>query len=122
MHSIYHERLTSKQKRKRWQKIIDEYRESGLSQSHFAKAQGLKPEQLSYYYRQLKDNGLSTTLTTAATFIPIALKDTVPVPVASSFILQINNNLQLTIPNQFDANSLSRLLQVLEGKHVNLTL
>ena len=43
-----------KQKRKYWRVIIDEFEQSGLSQTQFAKEKGLNNHQISYWLKKFK--------------------------------------------------------------------
>lgn len=96
-------------KRAAWNKIIEDYQGSGLSQNKYCEQNNLKKDHLAYYlskYRRAKAQNQ------AATFLPIQLGSTE----SSNFILSIGGGIELQIPSAVSAEQLTTVLVKLRDK------
>jgi len=86
--------------------LLAELKKSGLSVSAFARARGLKPQQLYVARRRRKRKKVP-----APVFDPVRIIGATEAPVL--FQLKLASGLKLTIPTDFDSSALRRLLKIL---------
>lgn len=98
------------QRRDKWQRIIEEYLQSGISQKAFCEQRGLSLPQLVYYYGKFKP---SKSTTANASFVPVKVAVHDKAPVASEIKLSLPNGFQCSFPSHTEATQIKRLIEVL---------
>lgn len=93
-----------KRTREQWLSLFEAYRQSGLSQARFCKAQGLCPKYFSLRRRQLTGNAEQ------ATFVRVQRPTPAPLPSAVEWRLQVGQ-VQVRVLNA----PLDQLLGLLKG-------
>ncbi len=94
-----------------WAKLVRQWRESGLSADAFASTRGVKSKTLQWWAWNLGDRqaGLSR---------PIEVVEVVhATAVAERFEIHLANGRCIGVPPTFDAESLARLLPIVEATH-----
>jgi hypothetical protein len=107
--------------------ILEEFRQSGLTQREFAESRDFAVSSLVFWLRQerLQGNAQAPAKEPSAPVpawvqaVPVPEPEPLPRPAPSSqskpFHLRLPNGLRLRIPADFDAASLRRLLKALEA-------
>lgn len=90
-------------KRREWQKHIDGWERSGLSQRRYCAREGLELKSFGYWRRQMKEKREKV-----GEFVEIVARS------EERFELELSGGRRLRVPEQFDAKSLQRLLEVLD--------
>ncbi len=98
------------QRRDKWQRIIEEYLQSGISQKAFCEQRNLSLPKLVYYYGKFK---ASKAPTASASFVPVKVAAHDKTQVASEIKLSLPNGFQCSFPSHTDATQLKRLIEVL---------
>jgi len=93
-------------KQKYWQRHIEKWSQSGLSQAAYCKEYKLKIKSFTYFKSRLKKKNLPVQ------FVQVPVE---PVRVPSFLKLNIGSSFQIDIPDGFSQNSLTQILQVLRG-------
>ncbi len=100
------------EKRRRWEKHIEAWEESGITQTEYCRIHGLNAGQFTYYKSQLKRKADTNTL------VPIQINpdlfQTEPV-CRTPLRLNIENGLQIEIENDFDPSLLAALIRTVRG-------
>ncbi len=99
-----HNQLTKKQRY--WQRYIDQWSQSGLSQAAYCREHKLKIKSFTYFKSRLKKKNLPVQ------FVQVPVE---PVRVASFVKLNVGSSFQIEIPDGFSQNTLTQVLQVLGG-------
>jgi len=92
-------------KQKYWQRHIEKWSQSGLSQAAYCREHNLKIKSFTYFKSRLKRN-------LPVQFVQVPVE---PVRVSSFLKLNIGSNFQIDIPDGFSQNTLTQVLQVLRG-------
>jgi hypothetical protein len=93
-------------KQKYWQRHIEQWSQSGLSQAAYCREYNLKIKSFTYFKSRLKKN-------LPVQFVQVPVE---PVQLLSSFLkLNIGSSFQIDIPDGFSQNTLTQVLQVLRG-------
>jgi len=100
-----------KQKRKFWAAHIAAWRKSGLSQVEYCRQQGLIPYQLSYWVNRKSRRSTSSLPNLVEVALPPAEIETAAA--ASGLQLITKHGERLDIGNNFSAESLAKVVQVL---------
>lgn len=96
----------------RWQKLVNEYKVSGLTRKTFCEQKGIKPHSLYYYKNYLDKNNKDTVFTNTSALIPIELKAKQVKEVFSvKFILR--NGTICLLPLELSDERLQKIIQVL---------
>lgn len=93
-----------------WRSIIDDWAQSGLTQSAYCRQHTIKPHRLSYY-----KNKYQPTLKPSNQFMPVKLSSPSLVTETSlvNYQLTLPSGALLTIPPGYDKSSLQSLLNLL---------
>ncbi len=97
-------KLTKKQRC--WQRHIEQWSQSKLSQAAYCREQNLKIKSFTYFKSRLKKKNLPVQ------FVQVPVE---PVRVPSFLKLNIGSSFQIDIPDGFSKNTLTQVLQVLGG-------
>ncbi len=92
-------------KQKYWQRHIEKWSQSGLSQAAYCREYNLKIKSFTYFKSRLKKN-------LPVQFVQVPIE---PARVPSFLKLNISSNFQIEIPDGFSQNTLTQVLQVLGG-------
>jgi hypothetical protein len=104
--------IENEEKRKKWEKHIEAWKESGITQSEYCQLHGLNVGQFTYYKSQLKKKADTNTL------VPIQINaDLFPSepPGGSKLRLSLENGLQIEIENNFDPSLLTALIRTVRA-------
>jgi len=93
--------LTKKQRY--WQRHIEKWSQSGLSQAAYCREYNLKIKGFTYFKSRLKKN-------LPVQFVQVPVE---PVSVPSFVKLNVGSSFQIEIPDGFSQNTLTQVLQVL---------
>jgi len=99
-----HNQRTKKQKY--WQRHIEKWSQSGLSQAAYCREYKLKIKCFTYFKSRLKKKNLPVQ------FVQVPVE---PVRAPSFLKLNIGSSFQIDIPDGFSQNTLTQVLQVLGG-------
>ena len=99
-----HNQLTKKQRY--WQRYIDQWSQSGLSQAAYCREHKLKIKSFTYFKSRLKKKNLPVQ------FVQVPVES---VRVPYFLKLNIGSSFQIDIPDGFSQNTLTQVLQVLGG-------
>ena len=115
-----------------WRRVIKEWEAQGLSQEAFCNANGYNFRQFRYYRHRLRQGDGSKIVKpsvacehSTTSFAPIVIKkptvvksdNTSAKPTVAKpgeFTLELKNGMRCCIPHHFDADSLHRLMEVLQ--------
>jgi len=97
------DQLTKKQRY--WQRHIEQWSQSGLSQAEYCRVRNLKIKSFTYFKSRLKKN-------LPVQFVQVPIE---PVRVPSFLKLNVGSSFQIDIPDGFSQNTLTQILQVLGG-------
>ena len=92
-------------RQKYWQRHIEKWSQSGLSQVAYCRECNLKIKSFTYFKSRLKKN-------LPVQFVQVPVE---PVRVPSFVKLNIGSSFQIEIPDGFSQNTLTQVLQVLGG-------
>ena len=92
-------------KQKYWQRHIEQWSQSGLSQATYCRERNLKIKSFTYFKSRLKKN-------MPVQFVQVPVE---PVQLPSFLKLKIGSSFQIDIPDGFSQNTLTQVLQVLGG-------
>ena len=92
-------------KQKYWQRHIEQWSQSGLSQATYCRERNLKIKSFTYFKSKLKKN-------MPVQFVQVPVE---PVQLPSFLKLKIGSSFQIDIPDGFSQNTLTQVLQVLGG-------
>jgi len=95
-------KLTKKQRC--WQRYIEQWLQSGLSQAAYCREHKLKIKSFTYFKSRLKKKNLPVQ------FVQVPVE---PVRVPSFVKLNVGSSFQIEIPDGFSQNTLIQVLQVL---------
>lgn len=98
------------QRRTKWQKIIEEYLQSGMTQKAFCEQRDLSLPQLVYYHGQFKAD---KTPPANAAFVPVKIPSRDKITVATEIKLSLPNGFQCVFPVNADVVQIKRLVEVL---------
>jgi hypothetical protein len=101
--AIKQDRVTHKQMC--WQRHIEQWLQSGLSQAAYCRERNLKIKSFTYFKSRLKKN-------LPVQFVQVPVE---PVQLPSFLKLNIGSSFQIDIPDGFSQNTLTQVLQVLGG-------
>ena len=93
-------------KQKYWQRHIEQWSQSGLSQATYCRERNLKIKSFTYFKSRLKKKNLPVQ------FVQVPVE---PVQLPSFLKLKIGSSFQIDIPDGFSQNTLTQVLQVLGG-------
>ncbi|MBC2705481.1 IS66 family insertion sequence element accessory protein TnpB [Desulfobacula sp.] len=93
-------------KQKYWQRHIEKWSQSGLSQTAYCREYKLKTKSFTYFKSRLKKKNLPVQ------FVQVPVE---PVRAPSFLKLNIGSSFQIDIPDGFSQNTLTQVLQVLGG-------
>ena len=97
-------------------KFLAAYRTSGMSQSRFARTQGLSLSTLRYWLSRERYQGKGRA---SSTFVPVQVKQAprspIQVPSPSDFEVTLCSGRILHIPSGFDPEEVRTLVAILEG-------
>lgn len=96
--------LTKKQRY--WQRYIEQWSQSGLSQAAYCRERNLKIKSFTYFKSRLKKKNLPVQ------FVQVPVE---PVRAPSFLKLNIGSSFHIDIPDGFSQNTLTQVLQVLKG-------
>ena len=94
--------VASAARKKEWQKLVTQWRASGLSQRAFALEHGVTQKQISYWSRSL------TATTPLPGFVPVRV---MPAAAAIGISLRSEHGWTLTLPHDVPANWLAEMLR-----------
>ncbi len=89
-----------------WQRHIEQWSQSGLSQAAYCRERNLKIKSFTYFKSRLKKKNLPVQ------FVQVPVE---PVRVPYFLKLNIGSSFQIDIPDGFSQNTLTQVLQVLGG-------
>jgi len=92
-------------KQKHWQRHIEQWSQSGLSQAAYCREHKLKSKSFTYFKSRLKKN-------LPVQFVQVPVE---PVRVPSFVKLNVGSSFQIEIPDGFLQNTLTQVLQVLRN-------
>jgi len=101
-----------KQKRTYWKQHIDDWQQTGLTQTEYCRRHNLKHHQLVYWKKRFLKSESDVS------FVPIKLDDLLDIPVQpdnASLSLVIDNHFKIEIRAGFDARLLRELIFALRG-------
>jgi len=92
-------------KQKYWQRHIEQWSQSGLSQAAYCREHKLKIKSFTYFKSRLKKN------------LPVQFVQVHVEPVQAPLFLKLNigSSFQVEIPDEFSQETLTQVLQVLRG-------
>ena len=93
----------SRKKASEWQKIIDHFKQSNLSQADYAKKHGLSSHQISYWFNKLKGAQPSK-------FIAVKPQATMSI---KPIVIKLSNGAQIECHDDSDFQLIKRLLEAL---------
>jgi hypothetical protein len=99
-------------------RLLTDFRSSGVSQSAFARSNGISQPTLSYWLRSAHRR-TGEKAEDSPRLVPVkitAVPGVLPAPTRSGFELDLPRGLRLWIPADFDEDALRRLLPILAGE------
>ena len=93
--------------------LLDEYRSSGQTQSAYARSRGLSLSTLTYWLRRSRVEGRPAA---PQRLVAVKIADAPGSMAWSPFELGLPGGLRLSIPPDFDADALARLLPLLADR------
>lgn len=97
----------NEEKRKFWEEQLQEWKSSGLSQADYCRRQGLSIKSFGYWKRRLSAGNLSLSLVEVRAFHAVCSP-------SKPLKLEVGGRFGIEIDRDFDAETLHRLLKVLE--------
>jgi hypothetical protein len=100
------------QKRTYWKQHIENWQETGLTQTEYCRRHNLKHHQLVYWKKRFSKTAAGVS------FVPIKLDDLLDIPAQPDYAalcLVINNQFKIEIRHGFDAQLLRQLIFALRG-------
>ena len=100
------------QKRTYWKQHIDDWQQTGLTQTEYCRRHNLKHHQLVYWKKRFLKTEPDVS------FVPLKLDDLLDIPAQpdhASLSLVIDNHFKIDIRAGFDARLLRQLIFVLQG-------
>ncbi len=97
-----------------WRHTLEQFHASGLSVAAFCRLHHIPPGSLYAWRRTLADRDRETAAAELPQFVPVLLPGAAPSEAAASFELLLPQGRLLRVPAGFDADSLRRLLAVLQ--------
>jgi hypothetical protein len=100
------------QKRSYWKQHIDNWQQTGLTQTEYCRQHNLKHHQLVYWRKRFLETE------TDISFVPLPLEDLLDLPARqkqASLTLVINSQYKIEIRAGFDAQLLRQLIFALQG-------
>ena len=97
-----------------WEKIIEDWLSSGMSQRKFCKAHGLNKNTLSYWRSQCLAEDTSKP---KPSIVPVTITKSKPSQTSDCIRVQTPKGFVFTLPLNLDASSLSTLLQAIGLNH-----
>lgn len=91
---------------RKWQKIVEKFKLSGLSKSEFCRSQNLSFHQFNYWANKFKDHSSSTD----------ALSDFIPLQPKGEIRIKLNSGPELTFSSEIDPVWVSRLISELGAR------
>jgi transposase-like protein len=102
--------VSSRRSREEGERLVSEYKRSGMTRVDFCRAQGISPHTLDYYrqkHGRREQQG-------AAQLLPVELVS--PLPTGGSCLrVELANGRRIAVAEGFDAMLLKRLIAALEG-------
>lgn len=125
-------RVESSEREGVWRELVDEWRESGLTQEAFCRERGVAVASFRWWKWKLglpgrsgsREGGPSALRrepeASLSAFVPVRIVEggrrVATVPRGSAFELELPGGWRLRVPGDFEAESLARLLSVVEGR------
>lgn len=122
-------RVESSEREALWQRLVGEWRESGLTQEAFCRERRVSVASFRWWKWKLGLPGRGETASVSVggrperplpAFVPVRIVEpaarSVTVPGGGSFELELPGGWRLLVPGDFEAESLARLLTVVEGR------
>ena len=102
-----------KQKREHWQRHIQAWQASGMTQAAYCQNNGLNLKSFAYWKHRLKKQN-STTVQ----LVQVASPKTLPVHYSRSCALRmiLDNHISIEIADEFSPATLARVLDVVQGR------
>lgn len=100
-----------KQRREKWQKLVDDYAKSGMTQKAFCEQHQLSLPQLVYYHNQFKPS--KHLPESKPTFTPVKIASPDKNTSTGEIKLSLPNGFQCAFPSHTDVNHVKRLVEVL---------
>jgi transposase len=104
--------IEKEEKRRKWEKHLEAWEESGITQTEYCRIHGLNAAQFTYWKSQLKKKSDTNTL------VPIQINPDMfqaEPSCRSQLRLNIENGLQIEIENNFDPSLLTALIRTVRG-------
>jgi len=102
----------ARETRVEWAKRVERWKRSGLTAKKFAAREGVRPGALSWWKWHLRKRP-SVSAPPVVEVVGLALA---PMSESSAIEVVLHSGVRLVVPASFDAESLARLLTVLEGR------
>jgi len=99
------------QRREKWQKIIDEYLVSDMTQKSFCEQQNVSLPQFVYYHTQFKRE--KNPQVVKSCFVPVKIPQQEKPVTGSEVKLSLPNGFQCTFSSHIDAVQIKRLVEAL---------
>jgi hypothetical protein len=77
------------QRQYEWEVRVSDFKASGLKMTHWCAANHVDLEQMKYWIRKFKNAAISSTLSSAQTFIPLTAIDSATRTGTSSLVVQV---------------------------------
>ncbi len=97
--------------RAEWSERVRRYERSGLELAEFARREGLKPKQLSWWRWRLRSSGEPATAGKPA-FLPVRVVPSMPQPPATPIEIALPNGRLVRVRPGFDPATLERVLAI----------
>lgn len=98
------------QKRRYWRHHLKAWQKSGMNQSAYCRAHGLKPYQMSYWKSRLAESEQRIS------FVPLQLPSNLPVPVNQTALkLHTPNGFVIDVAGNFDPHVLRQLIATIKA-------
>lgn len=109
------QKMTNKQRA--WQKRIEDWSTSGLSQADYCRRQGIQPKRFYSWKNRLERMHCNpvTTTTITGSFLPVALVDPASEQIASPIVLCVNG-VKIQYARDTDETLLLKVVSLLEAR------
>lgn len=104
--------IKSAQKCRYWQKHLEHWRQSGLSQAEYCRQNSLKPRRWNYWKKNLSRKIIDTSVS----FVPVKIPSTLPVAVPKSNLSVLTSNgYKVEVGIGFDPTTLKQLILTVQS-------
>lgn len=111
LHAVHTGKLTPAEKRVQWSSLLDELKQSNMTQKQFCEIKGLKLHMLTYYLKQHRKKDSTNNV---QKFVPIEIKPEVN---HAYYKLKISNIIELDVPSHLPPNQIAELIS-----HIRMSL